>query len=163
TKDVAAAITAADPAALAAQVRAGRTATVVVGGSEVDLGPDELIVTEQPRAGWAVETGAVGTGTGETVALDLTVTPELMRAGLIREVVRLVQDARKSSGLSITDRISLWWSASGDLAEALRADGQRVADEVLATTMTEGSPAADLHEHRDEDLGLTFHLTRAEA
>ncbi|WP_424534619.1 isoleucine--tRNA ligase [Sphaerisporangium viridialbum] len=160
TKDVAAAITAADPAALAARVRAGETATVVVAGSEVALGPDELIVTEQPRAGWAVETGAVGTGTGETVALDLTVTPELWRAGLIREVIRLVQDARKSSGLEITDRISLWWTASGDLAEALRADGQRVADEVLATTMTEGGPAADLPEHRDDDLGLTFHLTR---
>ncbi|MFG1877047.1 isoleucine--tRNA ligase [Sphaerisporangium sp. NPDC049003] len=163
TKEVAAAITAADPAALAAKVRAGEAATVVVDGSEVALGPDELIVTEQPRAGWAVETGAVGTGTGETVALDLTVTPELSRAGLIREVIRLVQDARKSSGLSITDRISLWWSASGDLAEALRADGQRVADEVLATTMTEGAPATDLPGHRDEDLGLTFHLTRAEA
>jgi isoleucyl-tRNA synthetase len=162
TKDVAAAITTADPATLAAQVRAGQTATVLVDGSEVTVGPDDVIVTEQPRAGWAVETGAVGTGTGETVALDLTVTPELWRAGLIREVIRLVQDARKSSGLEITDRISLWWTASGDLAEALRADGHRLADEVLATTMTEGRPTADLPEHRDDDLNLTFHLTRTE-
>ncbi|WP_248964846.1 isoleucine--tRNA ligase [Sphaerisporangium perillae] len=161
TKDVAAAVTAADPAELAARIRAGETATVVVDGAEVALGPDDVIITEQPRAGWAVETGAVGSGTGETVALDLTVTPELMRAGLVREVIRLVQDARKSTGLSITDRISLWWTASGDLAEALRADGGKVADEVLAVSMAEGTPPADLPTHHDPDLGLTFHLARA--
>ena len=163
TKNVAAAITAADPAALAARVRAGESATVVVDGAEVTVGPDDVIVTEQPSAGWAVETGAVGTGTGETVALDLAITPELARAGLIREVIRLVQDARKSSGLSITDRIELWWSASGELAEALRADGGKVASEVLAVAMTEGAPGGDLPAHHEADLGLTFHLTRATA
>ncbi|GGK98409.1 isoleucine--tRNA ligase [Sphaerisporangium melleum] len=163
TKDVAAAITAADPAELAHLIRDGRTATVQVHGEPAELGPDDVIISEQPRAGWAVESGAAGTGTGETVALDLTVTPELMRAGLIREVVRLVQDARKSSGLSITDRIDLWWTASGDLADALRADGGKVAEEVLATSMTEGTPGTDLPAHHDPDLGLTFHLTRATA
>ncbi|GAA3807266.1 isoleucine--tRNA ligase [Sphaerisporangium flaviroseum] len=161
TKNVAAAIAAEDPAALAARVRAGQNATVVVDGAEIALGPDDVIVTEQPRAGWAVETGAVGTGTGETVALDLTVTPELWRAGLIRDVIRLVQDARKSSGLEITDRIDLWWTAAGDLADALRADGGKVADEVLAVTMTEGAPEGERPAYHDADLGLTFHLTRA--
>ncbi|WP_214416734.1 isoleucine--tRNA ligase [Sphaerisporangium fuscum] len=160
TKDVAAAITAADPAELAARIRAGEAATVVVGGEDVSLAAEEVIVTEQPRAGWAVETGAVGTGTGETVALDLTITPELSRAGLIRDVIRLVQDARKSNGLEISDRIDLWWTASGDLAEALRADGGKVAEEVLAVSMTEGEPGAALRAHHDADLGLTFHLSR---
>ncbi|MET8160968.1 isoleucine--tRNA ligase [Sphaerisporangium sp. NPDC005289] len=163
TKDIAAALTATDPAELAAGIRGGGTATVVVHGEPVDLGPDEVIITEQPRAGWAVESGAVGTGTGETVALDLAVTPELMRAGLVREVIRLVQDTRKSSGLSITDRIDLWWTASGDLAEALRTGGAKLAEEVLATSLTEGTPPQDLPAHHDPDLGLTFHLTRTSA
>ncbi|MDH2428601.1 isoleucine--tRNA ligase [Sphaerisporangium sp. TRM90804] len=163
TKDVAAAVTAADPAALAARIRAGEAATVTVGGEEVAIGGDDVIVTEQPRAGWAVETGAVGTGTGETIALDLAVTPELWRAGLVREVIRLVQDARKSSGLEITDRIDLWWTASGDLAEALRADGAKLSEEVLATTLTEGTPPAPLPAHQDPALGLTFHLNRVTA
>ncbi|GII76867.1 isoleucine--tRNA ligase [Sphaerisporangium rufum] len=160
TKAVAAAVAAADPAALAARIRAGESATVEVDGQEVTLGPDEVIINEQPRAGWAVETGAVGSGAGETVALDLALTPELVRAGLVREVIRLVQEARKTSGLSITDRIDLWWTASGDLADALRAGGGRVAEEVLASTVTEGSPDGDLPAHHDADLGLTFHLTR---
>jgi isoleucyl-tRNA synthetase len=160
TKAVAAAITAAGPASLAEALRAGGTATVVVSGEKVTLAPDDVIITEHPKAGWAVETGAVGTGSGETVALDLTITPDLYRAGLVREVIRLVQDARKSTGLDITDRITLWWTAQGDLAEALRADTPHLADEVLATTITEGPPPPNLPAHHDADLDLTFHLTR---
>ncbi|MFC6086617.1 isoleucine--tRNA ligase [Sphaerisporangium aureirubrum] len=160
TKAVAGAITAADPASLAAAIRAGDTATVVVSGEKVTLGPDDVIVTEHPKSGWAVETGAVGTGSGETVALDLEVTPELYRAGLVRDVVRLVQEARKSTGLDITDRISLWWTATGDLADALRADTTRLSEEVLATSVTEGEPPTDLPAHHDADLDLTFHLSR---
>ena len=66
------------------------------------MSADEVLLTETPREGWAVATEA-----GETVALDLTVTPELRRAGLAREVVRLVQEARKTGGLEVTDRIDL--------------------------------------------------------
>ncbi|GAA0942499.1 isoleucine--tRNA ligase [Nonomuraea longicatena] len=162
TKLVAAAVSAADPAALAPVLRAGGTATLTAGElGPVSVGPDEVIVTEQPRAGWAVETGAIGTATGETVALDLAMTDALRRAGLIREVIRLVQDARKSSGLEITDRISLWWSASSaELAEALRDGGALVAEEVLATSIAEGAePGLPVVE--DTGLGLTFQLRRA--
>ncbi|MCF6476941.1 isoleucine--tRNA ligase, partial [Nonomuraea sp. MG754425] len=138
-------------------------ATVMVEADElgeVMLGPDEVIVNEQPRSGWAVETGAIGTGTGETVALDLELTDELRRAGLLREVIRLVQEARKSTGLSITDRIHLWWTATGpDLAAALRSEGHVVGEEVLATGITEGT-ADGLPSHSDADLGLTFQLRR---
>ena len=51
------------------------------------------------------------TAAGETVALDLTMTDELRRAGLAREVVRLVQEARKSAGFEVTDRVAWVWSA----------------------------------------------------
>ncbi|HVQ94450.1 MAG TPA: isoleucine--tRNA ligase [Mycobacteriales bacterium] len=155
TKEVAAAITAADPATLAAELRDGR-AVVSVGGEPVPLTPDDVLVTETPRSGWAV--AAAG---GETVALDLTVTPELRRAGLAREAVRLMQEARKSSGLAVTDRIALWWTASDELADALREHAGTVAAEILATGYAEGSPPEDLPRHGDPDLGLTFALRRA--
>ena len=101
----------------------------VDGLGTVPLSADDVIVTERPRSGWAVESAA-----GETVALDLTVTPELRRAGLVREAIRLVQEARKAAGLEVTDRIELWWEATGsELAEALRAHADEVAAEVLAT------------------------------
>jgi isoleucyl-tRNA synthetase len=132
---VAAAVAAADPAGLTAAYRAG-TATVEVAGAPVRLEDGDLIVTETPREGWTVASGA-----GLTVALDLALTPELERAGLVREVVRLVQDARKSAGLDVSDRIELWWSADGALAQALEEHGDSLAAEVLATTVHAGSAA----------------------
>ncbi|GLW12190.1 isoleucine--tRNA ligase [Microtetraspora sp. NBRC 13810] len=164
TKVVAAAVSAADPATVAGALRAGRPVTLDAGEvGVVELGPDDVIVTEQPKAGWAVESGAIGTGTGETVALDLAITDDLRRAGLVREVIRLVQEARKSTGLAITDRIDLWWTATDpDLATALRTQGGAVAGEVLALSMTEGT-AGTLPQHQDPDLGLTFQLRRTTA
>ncbi|MEU4537656.1 isoleucine--tRNA ligase [Streptosporangium sp. NPDC023825] len=156
TKLVASAVTAADPAELARALRTGSPVSVDAAElGTVELGADDVIVTEQPRSGWAVEAGA-----GETVALDLTITDELRRSGLIRDVIRLLQDTRKSTGLSITDRIDVWWSTGdADLAEALRTQGQAVADEVLAVSLTEGG-ADDLPAHSDAELGLTFQLRR---
>ncbi len=155
TPVVAAAIAAADARALAESLRASGTATVVLDGAEVEVSAEEVLLTETPREGWAVATEG-----GETVALDLTLTPELRRAGLAREVVRLVQEARKSSGLQVTDRIALRWSAEGELAEALREHASSVAGEVLATGFEEGLEGA-APTHTDQGLGLSFTLTRS--
>ena len=117
-------------------------------------------MTQTPRAGWSVAADA-----GETVALDLGVTPELRREGLAREVIRLVQDARKADGLEVSDRITLHWQASDpELTAALTEHGQLIAGEVLATEFRPRAPdatAADLGtEHSDADLGLAFWLRR---
>jgi len=133
---VATAVAATDPAQLVAAYRAG-TATVPVDGAEVPLAEGDLVVTETPREGWAVASAG-----GLTVALDLTMTPELERAGLVREVVRLLQDARKTTGLAVSDRIELWWTADGALGQALAEQGAQVATEVLATTVHAGEAGA---------------------
>ena len=154
---VAAAVAAADAAGLAADLRSG-SATVLVDGEQVTLSPEEVVVTETPRTGWAVASGG-----GETVALDLEITPELRRAGLVRDAVRLVQEARKTSGLEVSDRIELWWQASGELAEALEEGSGRLAEEVLAVRVEPGRAAADVAVHSDDDLGLSFQLRLAGA
>jgi len=156
TPTVAAAVAAAPADELAAALREHGRAAVVVDGAEVELSADEVLLTETPREGWAVATES-----GETVALDLTVTPELRRAGLAREVVRLVQEARKAGGLEVTDRIDLRWAADGEVAEALREHAGLVAGEVLATSFAEAEPADGAPVHRDDDLGLRFTLTRS--
>ncbi len=126
---VAKAVAAADAAELTAAYRAG-TASVQVDGATVPLEDGDLIVTETPRQGWTVASGS-----GLTVALDLTLTPELERAGLVRELVRLVQEARKTSGLEVSDRIQLWWTADGAIARAITEHGEQVAGEVLASAV----------------------------
>ncbi len=107
TPAVAAAIRAADPAAMAAAVADGGSFAVVVplpAPHEAWITAEEVIVTRSPASGWEV-----ATADGETVALDLTVTPSLRDEGLAREVIRRVQQARKSDGLAVTDRIMLRW------------------------------------------------------
>jgi isoleucyl-tRNA synthetase len=153
TPDVAAAIAAADPAVLAAALRGSGTATVDVGGEQVAVGPDDVVVSETPRAGWAV--AAAG---GETVALDLELTDELRRAGAVREVIRLVQEARKTQGFDVSDRIELWWQADSETAQALAEAESTLQFEVLATSVTRGRPNAPMAAHEAGELGLTFWL-----
>jgi isoleucyl-tRNA synthetase len=171
TPSVAAAIAAIPAADVAAAVLAGGTVPVPLpSGEVVTVGPDDVIVTQTPRAGWAVATDA-----GETVAIDTAVTPELRREGLAREVIRLIQEARKGDGLDVSDRIVLRWSTRDpDLAAALTEHAGLIAGEVLAVEFgpaeaeaeaaesadaTESAPG-DAREHVDEDLGLRFWLRR---
>lgn len=155
TQPVAAAVAAADAAGLAASLAATGAATVVVDGADVTLTAEEVLLTSTPREGWAVATES-----GLTVALDLTVTPELLRAGLAREAVRLLQEARKTIGLEVTDRIEAWWVADGDeMTAALAEHRTRVAEEVLAVTLTAGlPPRPEMAPHRTDELGLTLWL-----
>ena len=157
TQGVAAAIASANHAAIAAALDAGGPASVVVDDETVELSADELVVTETPTLGWAVASDA-----GVSVALDLELTDELRSAGLAREVVRFVQDARKTSGLDISDRIELWWKADRDaLSAALHEHRDSIAAEVLAVSVNDGRPNADIKPHRDDDLGLTAWLRAA--
>jgi isoleucyl-tRNA synthetase len=156
TAAVAAAITSADPEQLVEGLRDG-SAIVTVDGTAIALGPDDVIVTETPREGWAVAADA-----GETVALDLEITPELRRAGVARDFVRVVQEARKTSGLDVVDRIELWWtSADDDVRAAIAEHADWIGAEVLAPTFSEGEPAADLAPHEQDELGVTFWLRQA--
>ena len=133
TPIVAAAIAAADASRLAAELAAdGRTTVEVDGIGTVDLTAEDVIVSERPREGWSVVNEH-----GETIALDLQLTPELVRAGVAREFVRLVQEARRSAGLEVSDRIRLSWSADDEPAQALREHAAMISAEVLAVEMSE--------------------------
>ncbi len=153
TPVVAAAIAEADAAALAEALRDAGRAVVVVEGEDVEVLPDEVIVSERPREGWSVINEQ-----GETVALDLELTPELVRAGLAREMIRMIQEARKNSGFEVSDRITLTWQAGGEAAAAFAEHQSLIADEVLATSVVEADPGADAF--RDEELGFAFAVAR---
>jgi isoleucyl-tRNA synthetase len=156
-QEVAVAIAAADAAALKDALRESGSASVNVNGADVTLGPDEVVITETPREGWAVAHDA-----GATVALDLHITPELRRAGVARDAIRQIQEARKSSGLDVADRIELRYQASqADTSAALAEHSELVADEVLATDYAEGEPSwSPAEPFSDESLGLTFWLRK---
>jgi isoleucyl-tRNA synthetase len=153
---VAKTIAEADAATLSAALRDG-SASVVVDGETVALSADEVIITETPREGWSVASDS-----GATVALDLEITPVLRRAGLARDAIRLIQEARKNSGLDVADRIALRWeSTDPELSAALGEHSVLVADEVLALDFSEG-PGSDVYgaAFTDDTLGLTFRLRK---
>ncbi|GII22808.1 isoleucine--tRNA ligase [Planosporangium mesophilum] len=70
------------------------------------------------------------------VVLDTAVTPELAAEGLARDVVRVVQLARRDAGLDVTDRIALVVDAPAEVAAAVEAHRDFVANETLATSVT---------------------------
>jgi isoleucyl-tRNA synthetase len=122
-QDVAKLIAAAEPTALVKGLRATGSATL--GAFEIEL--EDLVVTEVPKSGWMV-----ASHDGESVALDLALTPELIAAGNIREVIRLIQERRKSDGFEISDRIHVRWNAPTELQETIRSAAAHISDEVLA-------------------------------
>ncbi len=160
TQAVARAIAAADVTAFAASMNSNGHYDLDVEGRVERIEANEVIITDRPMSGWAVASGGA-----ETVALDLELTHELRLLGLVRDVVRVVQDARKNAGLDVTDRIELWWRVGGAPApaEAIREHGKQLADEVLAVSLTEGAPDDDASTYStdDEDLGLRLWLRRA--
>ena len=102
---------------------------------DLPLGATRLKRRLLQREGWAVATEA-----GESIALDLVITDELRRAGLAREVVRAIQEARKNAGFEISDRISIWWTSTDEEARLMwAAHGDEIAAEVLATSVTQSS------------------------
>lgn len=155
TPKVAAAIAEARAAALAERLKTEGKATVVVDGEEVEITPDDVLLTERPREGWSVVNEQ-----GETVALDLELTPELIKAGQVREVTRVVQEARKRAGLEVSDRISLLLAVEPDFAEAVDENLDLIAGEVLATSIQRVEALDDVT-LSDNDLGIRVVVTKA--
>jgi isoleucyl-tRNA synthetase len=107
--------------------------TVTSGGLELVEGEYSL----ETVAGSADESAAVGVlPTGGFVVLDTEVTPELAAEGLARDLVRAVQQARRDSGLEVSDRISLTIAARADVADAARLHQDLIAAETLATAVS---------------------------
>ena len=147
-QDVAQLIQTADAPALVRQLRAEPSATI--GNFTISL--EDLVITEVPRSGWMV-----ASHDGESVALDLSLTPALIAAGNVREFIRIVQERRKSDGLDISDRIQLKWSAPVDLIPTIESAASHICDEVLATSFTLDTTI----EPESNELGVGISLSRA--
>jgi methionine--tRNA ligase len=160
-KSLAAAL-AADDGGLAARLASGETVTVDVDGEPVDLAPGDVELSQDVREGWGV--AAEG---GMTVALDLELDPSLRREGLARELVRVVQDARKSAGLDVSDRIELWIDGPPEVAAALGEHGRFLGAETLATSVatgrTDGAQGVHVTEATVDGSRVTVTLRRASA
>ena len=111
---------------------------VTAAGAELRPGDYELRLAAADPDSTAALPGSNG-----LIALDPVVTPELAAEGTARDVVRVIQQARKDAGLDVSDRITLTVGADGAVADAVRAHAAFIAAETLATELTV-VPAAEV-------------------
>ena len=137
------AIAALDPAHVAAAVRSGgenggapdgegsgRSIGIAVAGREHTLSADDVILTMKAPDGYSVEREGA-----HAVALDLTIDDDLLTEGRAREIVHAVQNARKSAGLQVEDRIELTLGGDVELIAAAERHRDYIAGETLAVEL----------------------------
>ena len=135
-----------DAKSIAALERDGKFAFDLNGvPAEVELTDVEIISEDIP--GWLVANEG-----NLTIALDVTVTPELRREGIARDIVNRIQNIRKSRDYDITDRIALVFAPGNDTDDAIKDFADYISRQVLATSL-EIAPLAD-DEDGVEDMNM---------
>jgi isoleucyl-tRNA synthetase len=125
-KDIAAAFAEFDKKTISEIEKAGNY-SFSLNGETVELEPSDYEILTEDMPGWLVaNNGAL------TVALDITVTPELQREGVARELVNRIQNIRKSNGYEITDKISVTIQSSPETDESVTTYKDYIANQVLA-------------------------------
>jgi isoleucyl-tRNA synthetase len=104
---------------------------VTAGGVPLQPGEYQLTLTAADPDSTAALPGSDG-----LIALDTRVTPDLAAEGTARDVIRVIQQARRDAGLDVSDRIALVVGADGPVASAVRAHADFIGAETLATTLT---------------------------
>jgi len=128
------------------QLEQNGTFSTEVNGMPITITRDDVTISAQSIEGWLVESVD-----GLTVALDTTLTAELINEGLAREFVNRVQNMRKDAGLQETDRIRIHFESSNRVAEAIGRMSDYIKSETLATQLTAGRDGAEHWEKWDID------------
>ena len=129
-KQVAAAVTAMTQEQIAELESAGRLA-LDLNGTPAEIEAGEVEIYSEDIPGWVVANEGV-----LTVALDVTVTDELRREGIARELVSKIQNIRKSSGFEISDRIAVTISSNENSDAAIEEHKAYICNQVLADSLT---------------------------
>ncbi len=124
-----------DSAELAAKVTSGNALDLMVDGMTITLEPTDLIIQPNAEEGWS------GLSDRKTqVALDTRLTEELRLEGLMRDIIRYVQNSRKEADLAIEDRIVLSLETdSTKLNEAIERHREYIAAETLVREWANGT------------------------
>jgi isoleucyl-tRNA synthetase len=135
----------------------GEPLVVTVEGQSHEIGVDDLTIIRRASGELAVQEDG-----GFFAAIDATVTPELRREGLARELISRVQRMRKEAGLAVSDRIALVVGGGEEVAAVIEAHRVWIAEDVLATELVfvrDGSREMETRQLQTIDLdGLTAHV-----
>ena len=125
-KQVAAALQNMEQAAIAQFEKEGQY-TFAIEGQDIVVSTDDVTIFSEDIPGWSVANDG-----NITIALDITLTDELINEGIARELINRIQNIRKSSGLEITDRIQVSVSGNEAIEYAISQHKAYIASQVLA-------------------------------
>lgn len=153
-KTLAAAIQAMTQAEIATFERDG-SFTFPIDGNACTVLTDDVEIISEDIPGWLVANeGRL------TIALDITVTDELRREGLARELVNRLQNLRKSSGLEITDHIRVTLAPAEEMEGVLETYGDYIRRQVLADAITTTERSADMTDLEFDDFQLPVKIEK---
>ncbi len=127
-----AALAEADGNRVARQIQAGKALEMEIEGREIVFEREDIQILTSSAQGFAACSEQ-----GYLVALNTSLDDELLIEGVARELVRTVQDARKSAGLAISDRISLCITGTPRVCAALHQHRETILTETLAVELTD--------------------------
>jgi len=131
-----AALTAAFTQEQIAAVESAPETTLDLGGERITVTAADFEITSEDMPGWLV------TSEGKlTVALDITVTDDLRREGVARELINRIQNIRKDSGFEVTDRIRVEIEAKEAVVGAVAAYADYIGQQTLAARHPHGGPS----------------------
>jgi len=126
-----------------------------LGEETVEIALEEVEISSEDVPGWMVATkGPL------TVALDVTVTPELEREGNARELVNRIQKIRKDQEFELTDRINVQIGGAQTLAETIREFNYYICAEILADKLDLVAEIANGTQIEVNDVPLTVFVTK---
>ena len=111
----------------------GETLSLEIEGVHVVLEKDDVLAEAAQKPGFAVQQDR-----GVTVALDTSLTPELIEEGFVREVISKIQTMRREAGFDVTDRIHVLYQAGEKLSRAVEAGEAMILSGVLGLTLHKG-------------------------
>jgi len=103
---------------------------ILLDGQEVEVTTDDVTISAKDIPGWLVAADG-----NITVALDITLTTELIEEGIAREFVNRIQNLRKDSGLDVTDKIKLQIERTSDIEQAIENNLDYICAETLAGSL----------------------------
>ncbi|MEO7174330.1 MAG: isoleucine--tRNA ligase [Saprospiraceae bacterium] len=103
---------------------------ISVNGNQYSLDKEDLVIVSEDLPGWLV-----ANDDRLTVALDITLTPELIAEGIARELVNRIQNIRKNSDFDVTDKINVTLQDIAEIRPAVQLFGNYIKEETLATNL----------------------------
>ena len=141
-----------------AEIESNAETTLDLGGTQVVVTAADFEITSEDMPGWLVASeGKL------TVALDITITEELKREGVARELVNRIQNIRKESGFEVTDKISVEIESNDLTAPAVESFAQYIAQQTLAVDVKAvAAPAGAFVVDSDiDEVALKIAVTKA--